>query len=57
MNYARSVCESGVHRCDQNCHEWTSEFYTCSCNEGYMLNFDGFTCEGEINLFDFRMNL
>lgn len=34
--------------CAQNCQN-TVGSYTCSCNTGYTLSSDGYTCDGEIN--------
>lgn len=38
-------CELGIDRCDQNCHNNIGS-YTCSCNAGWRLDFDGFRCNG-----------
>ena len=38
-------CAEGVDICDQRCNN-TIGSYTCSCGEGYTLNFDGFRCDG-----------
>lgn len=38
-------CMTGSDRCTQNCNN-TIGNYTCSCNDGYTLNFDGYTCDG-----------
>ena len=40
-------CTLGTHRCVQTCTN-TAGSYTCGCNTGYMLNSNGFTCDGEI---------
>jgi len=38
-------CKSGTAQCTQICTK-TSDSYECSCNEGYKLDEDGFTCGG-----------
>ena len=38
-------CKSGTAQCTQICTK-TSDSYECSCNEGYELDEDGFTCRG-----------
>ncbi len=38
-------CDLGIDRCDQNCHNNIGS-YTCSCNAGWRLDFDGFRCNG-----------
>ena len=38
-------CAEGTGQCVHNCHN-TIGSYTCSCNTGYRLNADGFTCVG-----------
>ena len=38
-------CASGVDECDQHCHNNIAS-YTCSCNDTYTLNPDGFHCDG-----------
>ena len=39
-------CALGIDRCDQNCHNNIGS-YTCSCNPGWRLDFDGFRCNGK----------
>jgi hypothetical protein len=34
-----------IDSCSENCHD-TVGSYTCSCNTGYTLNSNGFTCDG-----------
>ncbi len=36
-------CTEGIDECDHNCHN-TDGSYTCSCNGGYTLHSNGFTC-------------
>lgn len=38
-------CESGSHRCEQQCVN-TPGGYACACRQGYTLNTDGFACDG-----------
>lgn len=38
-------CATGVNECDQHCHNSIGA-YTCSCNNTYTLNIDGFHCDG-----------
>ena len=38
-------CATRVDECDQNCQNNVGS-YTCSCNLGYILNVDGFRCDG-----------
>ena len=38
-------CMMRTHQCEQNCHN-TVGGYTCSCNTGYTLNRNNFTCDG-----------
>ena len=40
-------CEIGTDGCEQVCINIPGTFY-CNCSEGYLLNDDGFSCEGEI---------
>ena len=40
-------CSLGTDRCRHSCTN-TIGSYTCSCNTGYALNSDGYTCDGEI---------
>ena len=40
-------CATGVEECDQNCQNNVGS-YECSCNLGFMLNNDGFRCDGII---------
>ena len=43
-------CEVNNGGCSQNCNN-TLGSYRCSCEEGYSLNFDQFSCSGkEINM-------
>lgn len=42
-------CTLQTDMCSHNCHN-TEGSYTCSCRTGYMLNSDGFTCDGEYNM-------
>ncbi len=39
-------CTEGTDECDHNCHN-TDGSYTCSCNGGYTLHSNGFTCIGK----------
>ena len=43
-------CVEGTHQCAQNCHNNIGS-YTCSCDDGYRLNPDGFACDGELSNF------
>lgn len=36
-------CQAGTSLCEQNCGN-TAGSYTCSCNAGYTLSSNGFTC-------------
>ena len=38
-------CAHGTDRCQQGCTN-TAGSYTCSCNEGYSLSSNGYTCNG-----------
>ena len=44
-------CSLGTDRCSQSCTN-TIGSYTCSCNTGYTLNSDGYTCDGKITKKD-----
>ena len=39
-------CEENNGGCSQTCNN-TLGSYRCTCEEGYSLNFDGFTCTGK----------
>ena len=39
-------CSEDIHRCDQHCHN-TIGSYMCSCDTGFLLDSDGYTCNGE----------
>ena len=39
-------CELDAHGCDQHCINIPGSFM-CNCFEGYVLNVDGYTCDGE----------
>ena len=41
-------CIIGTHRCSQDCKN-TKGSYQCFCNNGYILNNNGITCDGKIN--------
>ena len=43
-------CDESTDSCQQNCHN-TNGSYECSCNAGYTLNPDGFSCDGMLTLF------
>ena len=45
-------CAQGIDQCEHNCHNAIGT-YTCSCNTGFMLNPDGFRCDGEPSVFNF----
>ena len=40
-------CVEGTHLCTQNCNN-TIGSYVCSCNDGFIIDVDGRTCDGEI---------
>lgn len=40
------LCATGDHDCEQVCVS-SSGSYTCACREGFTLNSDGKTCNGE----------
>lgn len=40
-------CRMEIDSCSENCHD-TVGSYTCSCNAGYTLNSNGFTCDGMV---------
>ncbi len=54
MIYVSDVdeCTEGMDKCDHNCHN-TNGSYTCSCNGGYTLHSNGFTCIGKYVLPSF----
>ena len=39
-------CEIDNGGCDQICINTVGDFH-CNCSEGFILNDDGFTCDGE----------
>ena len=39
-------CLTGVEQCDQNCDNNVGS-YACSCDSGFILNTDGYRCDGE----------
>ena len=42
-------CAGRIHGCAQICHN-TVGSYTCSCNNGYVLNHDGRGCDGKLHV-------
>ena len=42
----RDVCKENLDNCDQICID-TRTSYICSCNPGYMLHADGYSCTSE----------
>ena len=38
-------CINNTHNCTQTCTNTVGGF-TCGCNDGYVLNVDGTTCDG-----------
>ena len=42
-------CVMGTHRCDQECKN-TKGSYQCFCQQGYILDGDGVTCQGSIQV-------
>lgn len=53
INECTTTDEKFMDNCDQECTN-TIGSYSCSCQDGYMLQEDGTSCEGEnatINLF------
>ena len=38
-------CKSGSHKCSQLCHNEKGS-YKCSCYDGYILNGNGYSCDG-----------
>ena len=43
-------CTTNQNRCDQSCSNAVGS-YTCSCVNGFTLDGDGFTCNGNLNVF------
>ena len=39
-------CLTGVEQCDQNCDNNVGS-YACSCDSGFILNGDGYRCDGK----------
>ena len=39
-------CCNELDSCDHNCHDVNGSYY-CSCDEGYDLNDNGYTCDGK----------
>ena len=39
-------CTNDDHSCEHNCHN-TDGSYICSCNTGYSLSSNGFSCNGK----------
>ena len=46
-------CANGTHHCDQICIN-TLGSYTCSCNFGYLLHYNGTTCNGKSSISKLR---
>ena len=42
-------CEEQTDRCTQDCTN-SAGSYTCSCNSGYRLQSDGFSCNGKFQV-------
>ena len=40
-------CALGAHNCDQICTDDDAGWYNCSCIEGYTLNHNRHSCDGE----------
>ena len=38
-------CSGGIDRCSHHCQN-TIGFYMCDCRSGYLLNTDGYSCDG-----------
>ena len=38
-------CEEGIDNCEQLCTD-TEGSFVCGCNEGYVLDANGFSCNG-----------
>ena len=50
-NYALFItdideCSKGTHQCTQNCNN-TIGSYICSCDDGFIIDIDRRTCDGE----------
>ena len=41
-------CIEGIDRCAHNCHNAVGS-YACSCDDGYQIDANGFTCNGSVN--------
>ena len=48
----QNVCKENLDNCDQICVD-TRTSYKCSCNPGYMLHADGYSCTSESNLCNY----
>ena len=48
-NYISDIneCLTNNGGCQLNCHN-SDGSYSCSCNNGYLLNNNGYTCEGRV---------
>ena len=44
-------CATDHDNCDQNCHNTHGSFY-CTCNNGWRLDGNGYTCNGEYQFYD-----
>ena len=43
-------CSDGTHTCQQRCNN-THGAFQCSCDSGFVLRNDGFSCRGECILY------
>ena len=46
-------CIDGTHNCSQTCTNTVGSF-TCGCNGGYLLDIDGFTCNGKHKPYPYK---
>ena len=45
-------CALDTDGCDQGCINTPGSFQ-CNCSEGYQLNEDGFTCDGNLKIYTY----